>query len=122
MKRILIIDDDGSMRRAISRHLTAHGFKTAIASNGREALLCLNSHSPDLIVLDMMMPEMNGPEFLEVLQASPLHSKIPVIIVTAQDIAIAVFNFRAFKVEKIIPKGVGFPDTLLATTRKILGK
>src|SRR5882672_633905 len=110
------------MRRAISRQLTAHGYQTAVASNAREALLCLNSHLTDLIVLDMMMPEMSGPEFLKVLQASPQHSKTPVIVITAHDIAIAVFNFRAFKVEKIIPKGVGFPDALLATAREILGK
>jgi len=122
VKRILIVDDDDSLRRAISRQLTAHGYKTALASSGQEALLSLDSHPADLIVLDMMMPEMTGPEFLKVLQASPQQSKTPVIIITAHDIAIAVFNFRAFKVEKIIPKGVGFPDALLATTREILGK
>ena len=122
MKRILVIDDDVSMRRAMSRQLTAHGYVTAVASNGREALLMLESQLADLIVLDMMMPEMNGPEFLEVLQASPQHSKIPIIVITAQDIAIAVFNLRRFKVQKIIPKEDGFPDTLLATMREILGK
>ena len=122
MKRILIVDDDDSMRRAISRQLTAHGYRTAIASNGQEALLSLDSHPADLIVLDMMMPKMSGPEFLKVLQASPKHSKIPVIVITAGDMSIAMLNFRPFKVQKIIPKALGIPDALLATTREILGE
>src|SRR4051794_16998858 len=80
---ILIIDDTESSRELLGRFLRKHGYKTSYASNGREGLDSLRDFHPQLILLDMMMPVMDGVEFLSHLRADPTSSEIPVIVVSA---------------------------------------
>jgi two-component system alkaline phosphatase synthesis response regulator PhoP len=81
MKTILVVDDKSSVRTLVRDYLTAEGFRVAAAENGRDALYVARHEKPDLILLDIMMPEMDGYEFLR------LHRKernTPVILLTAR--------------------------------------
>lgn len=78
---ILIVDDEANLREMIRLYLTQEGFRVLEAPNGREALFIARHEKPDLILLDLMMPEMGGYEFMR------LHSKeahTPVIMLTAR--------------------------------------
>lgn len=78
---ILVVDDDLELRKLVQSYLTEEGFRAVTAANGREALFVAREEHPDLIVLDLMMPEMGGYEFLHV---SGKKGDVPVIILTAK--------------------------------------
>ena len=81
MKTILIVDDKASAQRLIADYLTANGFRTVTANNGREALYVARHEKPDLVLLDIMMPEMDGYEFLRHFRKE---RNTPVIMLTAK--------------------------------------
>ena len=82
-KKVLVVDDDRRVTMLISKRLAEEGFITHQAYNGYEALAWIARERPDLILLDMNMPVMNGLETLERIHANDEWSKIPVIVVTA---------------------------------------
>jgi two-component system, OmpR family, response regulator RpaB len=79
-KKILIVDDEAMIRRILSTRLTMVGYDVALATNGVEALESFKKEAPDLIVLDVMMPQLNGLEVCEELRKS---SNVPIIMLTA---------------------------------------
>jgi len=80
-KTILVVDDKASMRTLVRDYLVEEGFRVAVAENGRDALYVARHERPDLILLDIMMPEMSGYEFL---RAYRKESNTPVILLTAR--------------------------------------
>jgi CheY-like chemotaxis protein len=82
----LVVDDDEVMRRGIAQFLEKDGWKVSEAVNGRDGLARLTEARPDVIVLDLMMPEIDGFGFLEELRRKPEWRGIPVILVTAKDL------------------------------------
>ena len=83
-KRILIVEDDHDVAQSVADVLEASGYGTGIAANGREALDYLEQNTQsDLILLDMMMPVMDGWQFREEQRKLPVLESIPVVIVTA---------------------------------------
>ena len=83
MKRVLIIEDDPDIREAVAEVLSADGYEVIEAANGLEGLREARAHPPSLIVLDLMMPTMNGWQFREAQKHEPALADIPVIVVTA---------------------------------------
>src|SRR5689334_1963358 len=84
MKHILIIEDEKGIRESLQEVLEYEGFQVSTASHGREGLEMLESNlAPAIILLDLMMPVMNGWEFAEAVNKSPEYSSIPIIIVSA---------------------------------------
>lgn len=81
MKTILIVDDKLNTLRLLTDYLEAHGFRTVTASNGREALMVARQEQPDLILLDIMMPQMDGLEFMRYFRKA---QQTPVIMLTAR--------------------------------------
>ncbi len=81
MKTILVVDDEKNIRRLYDKELTREGYRILVASNGAEALQLVDATPPDLIILDIRMPKMDGVETLGLLMAK--HRKIPVIINSA---------------------------------------
>jgi DNA-binding response OmpR family regulator len=81
MKTILIVDDKLNALRLLTDYLTANGFRTVTASNGREALYVARHEKPDLVLLDIMMPEMDGLEFIRHFRKE---RQTPVIMLTAR--------------------------------------
>ena len=82
---ILIVDDDGANRELLTRRLQRQGYTTVARDGGRSALQFLETEKTDLILLDMMMPEMNGLEVLEILKQDRRLKHIPVIMLSALD-------------------------------------
>src|SRR5262249_32298640 len=82
----LIVDDEPDARTLLRLMLESHGWRVAEAANGKEALVAVASHAPELILLDLMMPEMDGFEFLDELRRKPEWRNLPVVVVTAKDL------------------------------------
>ena len=82
---ILIVDDTPMNQRLLSHVLVQSGYQTRIASNGKQALEIVQQAHPDLVLLDIMMPEMTGYDVCEQLKADPSTSNIPVIFLSALD-------------------------------------
>ena len=80
-KTILVVDDEERIRALLQAYLTQEGFRVVVASNGLQALALVDQEHPDLILLDIMMPEMDGYEFLRIY--SKTHTD-PVILLTAR--------------------------------------
>ncbi|HVF11101.1 MAG TPA: response regulator [Abditibacteriaceae bacterium] len=84
LKKILAVDDEKHIVRLVQVNLEKEGFEVVTAGNGREALEKVAADQPDLIVLDVMMPEMDGFEALKKLKEDPETASIPVIMLTAK--------------------------------------
>ena len=83
MKSILLVDDSRFMRMANERALTKAGYSVVTAGDGVEALRIANTGIPDLILLDMLLPKLGGPEVLHALRNNPLTASIPVIVLSS---------------------------------------
>lgn len=83
--KILIVDDDASSRLTLESALAPLNYQCVLAANGREGLRLAAETDPDLIVLDVMMPDMDGFEVCRNLRARPHHAEVPILLVTALD-------------------------------------
>lgn len=99
-KRVLVADDEADVLMLVSMNLQRAGFEVLRASDGREALDFARRELPDLVVLDLMMPEMDGLEVARQLKQSPLTAQIPVVMLTA----------RADEVDRIVGLELGADD------------
>ena len=83
-KKVLLVDDAKTVLLAEQMMLTGQGFELLTAQNGAEALEMISKHSPDLILLDIIMPEMNGIECCRRVKSNPSTKGIPIIMVTTK--------------------------------------
>jgi CheY-like chemotaxis protein len=82
-KRVLVVDDEPTIRDLIAEALREADFEVEIASNGVEALSLMNRWVPDVVVLDLMMPRLDGSGFTQLMQLNPRFAGVPVLLVTA---------------------------------------
>ncbi|MBI2962888.1 MAG: response regulator [Deltaproteobacteria bacterium] len=83
---ILVVDDNEDSLKIISRILQTEGFEVSVERNGKDGLAAALEQLPELVIMDIMMPEMNGIEALEKLRALPQTAHIPVILLTAKSL------------------------------------
>ena len=83
MVRVLVVDDDADVRELVARALRRVGHQVTVAPNGHEAMAALSAETPDVVVLDYKMPEMDGISFLEVIRCYLRWQTLPVILLTA---------------------------------------
>lgn len=88
MKKVLLVDDDLEFCEATKLLLDSKGYEVVLAYDGKEGLEKVRAEKPDLVILDVMMPEMNGYDVCVVLKADPELKKTPVILLTAVDQAL----------------------------------
>ncbi len=81
--KVLLVDDSKFLRVANERALSRAGFEVSTAADGEEALKVANDKHPDIILLDMMLPKLSGPEVLKALKANPATMNIPVVVLTS---------------------------------------
>lgn len=115
-QNILIVEDDKDIRETLQYALELEGYQVETASNGSDALHFLKkNHSPHLILLDLMMPIMNGWEFLEAIKTEAELSRIPVIVITAAGEAAS----RTVDVNAFIKKPIEL-ESLLNTVQTLV--
>ncbi len=102
--RALLVDDDEVVRRSVRQALEPIGWKVTEAENGQAAVELLTATRPDVIILDLMMPKMDGFEFLDELRGRPDWQDIPVVVITAKDLTDEDRNRLNGGVERIIQK------------------
>lgn len=81
-KKILIVEDDGILQKALQEYLLAEGFETLSALNGEEGVNIAKEKKPDLILLDIILPKMDGYEVLKTVKLDDVTKNIPIIILT----------------------------------------
>ncbi|MCW2622031.1 MAG: DNA-binding response regulator [Frankiales bacterium] len=87
--RVLVVEDDPSVRGLLHTLLAAEGYDVTTASDGLAGLLKASSTSPDLILLDLMMPDLGGVRVLDELREDPRTADVPVLVVTGKQEAVA---------------------------------
>jgi CheY-like chemotaxis protein len=106
VSRVLIVEDDVEIRETLSQVLELEGYAVAAASDGRKALASARQVHPDVILLDLMMPVMDGWQFRAEQKNDPSISDIPVVVVSAlgwrTDIDAVAFIAKPFRVEQVI--------------------
>jgi CheY-like chemotaxis protein len=120
MQRVLIVDDHQEIRLIYSHLLRNAGYQVECAINGKEALDAINRTSPDLILLDVFMPVMNGAEFLEHLKQHPTLSALPVLLFSAVSESPEVTYAIKLGVSKFVRKGDFGLNELLTLVQQTL--
>jgi DNA-binding response OmpR family regulator len=122
VKNILCIEDEPEMIDLIRLILGRRGFKVTGAAGGREGLQAIREELPDLVLLDLMMPDMDGWEVYQQMKSDELTRHIPVIVVTARAQSIdKVLGIHIAKVDDYIAKPFS-PQELLSSVEKVLGQ
>lgn len=121
-RRVLCIEDEPEMIDLIRLILERKGFEVMGAVGGEEGLAAIKREKPDLILLDLMMPDVDGWEVYRKMKADKELAKIPVIVVTAKAQSIdKVLGLHIAKVEDYVTKPFG-PQELLESVERILAK
>lgn len=118
--RVLVVEDDADTRAMMRRILEGEGWRVMEAANGRLAAACMDARPPDAVLLDLMMPEMDGFEFLECLRRDPRWCSVPVVIVTARDLTAEDRDRLNGAVEKILHKGAHGKEGFMRELRQVL--
>ncbi len=116
---VLVIEDDPPTRTLVSRVLQKEGWQVAEADNGRVALDMLPQIQPALIILDLMMPQMDGFEFISQLRKNERWANLPIIILTAKELTPADRALLENSAERVLQKGLYEQDELLAQVRQL---
>lgn len=119
-RNLLLVDDDVESLATMGRLLEAEGWTILTAENGAEALEMLSKTRPAAIVLDLMMPEMDGFEFLQHLGEDAQLRSIPVVVMSGKDPTEAERDFLRRRVDAVLKKGRHSADDLLATVKERL--
>jgi CheY-like chemotaxis protein len=119
-QRVLVVEDEKTTRQLLRRMLVGEGWQVGEAENGRVALERMAEARPDLILLDLLMPEMDGFEFLSKLRQTPTMRQIPVIVVTAADLSEEDRRRLSGGVERVLLKAAYSRDELLAELKDLV--
>ncbi|MEP6744111.1 MAG: response regulator, partial [Gemmatimonadota bacterium] len=119
-RTVLIVEDDAASRQVLRTALTKAGWRCLEAANGRIALEQLAAEAPALVLLDLMMPEMDGFEFLEALHQREGARRIPVIVITAKDLTDDDRRRLNGGVARVVQKSQHGAEAVLAEVRGLV--
>ena len=114
--RILVVDDEDDSRRLLVSLLAPEAGEVRTAANGREALDIMQQFLPDLVLLDLIMPVMDGMTFLNLIRSTPRFQFLPVVVVTAKDLTRAESDQLRQAAQDVVQKG----DTFEADLKRVL--
>jgi CheY-like chemotaxis protein len=117
---ILVVDDDSLIRQMLRQMLEREGYAVVEADHGQQALVRVAEQVPELILLDLLMPEMDGFQFVEELYTHEEWRSIPIVIVTARDLTEEDRLRLNGYVEQILQKGMYSREALLAEVRQLV--
>ena len=120
--RILVVDDNTVASNQLVRALKANGFVVDVAANGEEGLARTRDHLPDGILLDLMMPKVDGFQMLEAIRSTPETKTLPVLVLTAKDVTAAERVSLSYNnVQQLIQKGSLNRTSLIRAVRQLIG-
>jgi CheY-like chemotaxis protein len=114
---LLVIDDDPKAVQLLTNYLTPAGFKLLSAFGGQEGIEVARRQLPDLIVLDLMMPEVSGFDVIDALKLEPSTAAIPIIILTAQSISAKERALLGSDVQQVMEKSGFKHDQFVSEVR-----
>jgi DNA-binding response OmpR family regulator len=120
MKRILFVEDDVVIARIYARKLEDAGFRVLVATDGLNAIKLIPVYQPDLLVLDIMLPKLNGVEVLKFLRQHPQHQSVQVIVLSNAFLNSLWEEITTLGVQEILLKSSVSPPQLVATVQRIL--
>ncbi len=121
MKKILVIEDDEPIRNITTKLLTVHGYQTAAANDGLTGLQRAREYLPELIICDLMMPNLDGYAVLEMLRKDPITASVPFIIMTAKNDRAAMRRGMELGADDYLTKPITSSE-LIATVKARLEK
>jgi len=110
-KRVLVIDDDLPIRGMLAAALRQHGYQVLLAGDGGEGQRAMNIHHPNIVLLDLAMPDVNGWDFLQRLKETGHLGKVPIIVVSAH-VRVEPQALLQMGVAAILPKPFELPALL----------
>lgn len=110
-KRVLVIDDDLPLRGMLAAALRQHGFLVLLAGDGAEGQRALTIHHPDIVLLDLAMPDVNGWDFLQRLQETGRLGQVPIVVVSAH-VRVEPQALLQMGVSAIVPKPFNLPELI----------
>ncbi len=119
---VLIVDDDETMRRPLRAMLEKEGWNVVEAANGRIGLQCVAENRPELVVLDLLMPETNGFDFLLELRRNPQWRDLPVVVLTSKDLTADDWKRLNGQVAQVLQKGAYDREQFLRDVRELVLK
>lgn len=120
MKKVLIIDDDPIVVLIYTRFLGAHGFAVEVARDGEAGLEMLVASQPDAVLLDLMMPKINGINVLRAIRTQPVFDDLPILVMTAAAIPVLVDQARAAGATRIFDKANDKPLAVVGVLHDLL--
>lgn len=121
MARILIVEDERDTQQMLFQFMKSQGYDVVCADNGWEALLAVGDFQFDLILLDIMMPGLDGAKFLQILRKASKAGSTPVLIVTALDRDVAQDRIGNAAVDGIVVKRERLFEDLLGKVKGLIG-
>ncbi|HEX8168907.1 MAG TPA: response regulator [Thermoanaerobaculia bacterium] len=110
-KRVLVIDDDLPLRGMLAAALRQHGFQVLLAGDGGEGQRALTLHRPDIVLLDLAMPDVNGWDFLQRLRETGHLGKVPIVVLSAH-VRVEPQALLQMGVAAILPKPFNLPELI----------
>jgi DNA-binding NarL/FixJ family response regulator len=117
--QLLLVDDEPGLREAVKDYLQESGFNVQVASNAREGWELMQKNTPDLVISDVMMPQVDGYQFLKQLRADPRFKALPVVFLTAKGMTTDRIQGYQAGVDAYLPKPFD-PDELVAIVENLL--
>lgn len=121
MKKIVIIEDDLAISQMYRMKFEADGFEIHLADNGRSGVELVKAVQPDIVLLDLLMPEMGGHQVLEAIRADQTVAQTPVIILTNTESEQAEIEAQQLGIAAYIIKANETPTQVVAKTKEVLG-
>jgi DNA-binding response OmpR family regulator len=118
-QRILIVDDDPNILKLLRLNLEMEGYDVVEAADGKEALEAVAEHAPDLVLCDVMMPQLNGLEVVTRLRKDPAHAKLPIVMLSAKAQEMDVQHGKRVGADDYVTKPFD-PDDLIALVQRLL--
>ena len=115
--RVLVVDDHEETRELVRRSLTAAGMEVQVAAGGREALKLAFGQEHDLLVTDLLMPDMSGFELIFRLRADERTRRLPIVVFTGKDLTTADHDTLNGQIERLMAKDVFGPADIVTTVR-----
>ena len=118
---LLLVDDEPGLREAVKDYLQESGFSVQVASNAREGWELMQQNTPDLVISDIMMPRVDGYQFLKQLREDARFQKLPVVFLTAKGMTTDRIQGYQAGVDAYLPKPFD-PDELVAIVENLLSR